>query len=105
MSAISRRSPTALQTCCRTFSERTRTRLAWSTVWLACRSGRPWNSRSSSRYPLDDRFLASQPAHVDTRDRVPHYPRAARRAVVAEVDGGGVEFRRPWVAWRPLLGA
>src|SRR5437764_715186 len=41
---------------------------------------------------------------VDTRDRVPRNPGAARGAVVAEADGGGVEFRRPRVVWRPLLG-
>jgi enamine deaminase RidA (YjgF/YER057c/UK114 family) len=40
-SAISRRSPTALQTCRRRCSERTRTRHAWSTASPASPLGRP----------------------------------------------------------------
>ena len=31
-------------------------------------------------------------------------PDCSLGAVVAEADGGSVEFRRPWVVWRPLVG-
>jgi len=50
------------------------------------------------------RVMASEsPSRQHSGSRVSDYPGAARGTEVAEVNGGGVELWRAWVAWRPLL--
>src|SRR5580698_6387611 len=50
MFATTRKSPTARRNCCRTFSEKRRTRAALCTVLQASRSGRRLNWKSFSKW-------------------------------------------------------
>src|SRR5229473_5743399 len=100
MSASRQRWLTALRSCCKTSLEKTRILLDSFTASQAFPSAHPSSWKLSLRSL--DVYLESEPAHVETRNRVSHHSRPAWRVVIAETDGSGLQFWRTRVvrgAW------
>src|SRR5215469_5960706 len=81
---------TALQSCCKTSSAKTKIPPDWcmesQAFPLAPRSS--W--KCSSRCP--DVFLESHPTHIETRNRLSHHSRSAMWVVIAKIDGSGLQL-------------
>ena len=96
MSAIIRRSLTALRSYCKTCSEKTRTRAAWCMASQACRSAARWSWKSFSKWRSSVRL----PLSVQGKERPMTHPTFYR---TIQIDGLSIFYREAGSQDAPTL--